>query len=220
MKATTRTKPAKPAYVHDKHLAALPKPARHEIGPILTAWDEIREWDKIERCFNSAADKGWQMVSFGPFWRGFAPCVPGEYVYRVVTLERPYYHPSSQEYLRFLEDSGAEIVHVFSGGAILRRPALDGPFEVTSTASSKLAHLRILTNKAVIFLWLAYLCCALWMIVPLINLWIPRPPDPMRALTATLGFLTSIVLALGAHLRLRRVDKRFRALITENAVHE
>jgi len=222
MKSTTQTKTAKSAYVKDKHLATLPEPIYREVGPIVMTPDEMNAWDRMEEYFNTKAEQGLQMVHAGPIRWGFAPCKPGEYIYRVVTLEQPYYYPASQDYLKFLVDSGVEIVFVGGNGtyAIVRRPAVEGSFEITGTVSSKLAYLRILNNRIVALLWVAYLVLILYTVTGVANMWSPRPPDPILASMMTGGMLITLIPAILAHVLLRRNDNRLLALIAESAVHE
>jgi len=222
MKTHTTTKTVKPVYVKDKHLTPLPKPTRYDLGPIIWTPDEVNAWDQLEDYFNTKADQGWQLVHVGPIKWGFVPCDPGEYIYRVVTLEEPYYYPASQDYLQFLVDSGVEIVFVgwYSSYAIVRRPAADGPFELTSTISSKLAHLRLFNNRLVGMLGFAYGLLLVYAVCGLIALWGVLPPDRVMGSLATIVTLLTAFMAIPALFLLHRNDKRFRALIAESAVHE
>jgi len=222
MKTTTNTKTAKPVYVQDKHLAVLPKPTRYELGPIVWTPDEVNAWGRIEDYLNTKADQGWQMVHADPIRWGFIPCEPGEYIYRVVTLEEPYYYPSSQEYLKFLVDSGVDIVFVGKYGsyAIVRRRGLDGPFEITGTVSSKLAHLRVLNNRMISLLWTGFFLLAVYVGLGALILTALDPFNVVLASIVGLGFLFCISMVVGASVLLHRNDKRFLALIAESAIHE
>jgi hypothetical protein len=137
---------ARPAIVPDKHKAELPRPTRREAGPLRVALDtdEERAFAIVEDYFNRRCQEGWALVDVGPLRWGFVACEPGEYVYRVATLEDPYYTPASQDYLDFLVSSGTEVVDIYANQfAFLRRPAALGPFEVAaSRGAGRLAALR------------------------------------------------------------------------------
>lgn len=67
-------------------------------------WFWVWDFEKEERWLNGMAQSGWLLdgVGFGTYH--FAPCAPGEYAVR---LEM---HPYDKEYIRFMQDTGAEYV--------------------------------------------------------------------------------------------------------------
>jgi len=232
MATTKTTRPVRPHLVNDKHLTPMPKPTHREVGPLHWMWGTNEQvlWKEVEEYFNAKAAEGWQMVSVGPLRWGFAPCEPGEYIYRIVPLEEPYNYPSSQNYLSFLADSDVEIVHVLYGlYAIVRRKAELGPFEITGSVSSKLARLRLLNKRMVALLSAA---CA-WMVVLfamaivfiVVNLYRPGDvPDPWFAsfiiVWGAIIVVTMSFCGWFAYRNFRGIDASLADLVADSAIHD
>ena len=71
--------------------------------------------------------------------------MPGAYQVRMELLDNPPSHPESQQYLRFLEETGAEHVGSYMRWVYLRRPTDLGTFDLFSDNASRIRHLgRIL----------------------------------------------------------------------------
>ena len=120
---------------------------RKIIHKVFFAWD----FDKEEKWLNELAAKGLSLIGVGLFRYEFEETLPGEYSYKLELLEKNINHPESQQYLAFLEETGAEHVGSWIRWAYLRKKRSEGEFELFSDNASRAKHLvRILTLIGVI----------------------------------------------------------------------
>ena len=110
---------------------------RHTIRKWFWAW----EFDKEEKWLTECAAKGLALVSVGFCRYDFEECTPGAYQVRLEFLDNLPSHPESQQYLRFLEETGAEHIGSFMRWVYLRRPTEYGPFDLFSDNASRVRHL-------------------------------------------------------------------------------
>ena len=223
---------AKHHLVKGKHLTPMPKPTHREIGPLHWMWtvDALALCREMEDYFNAKAAEGWQMVHVGAIYWGFAPCEPGEYIYRVMYLDESYRHPSSQDYLTFLTDSEVEIVAVYLGWmAIVRRKAALGPFEIAGSISSKLAGLRGLSKRMLSIL--AATCVymilffALTVAIVVQNSLAPGDGSDPGFANFMIAWGAIVVLSMSfcgwfAYRNLRRIDTSLADLIADSSIHD
>lgn len=107
------------------------------------AWD----FDKEEAWLNKMAGIGLQLtgVSF-PFRFEFEDGTPGEYAVRLELLDHWPSHPESAQYIRFVEDTGAEHIGSIMRWVYFRKKTDAGGFDLFSDIDSRIRHLnRILT---------------------------------------------------------------------------
>jgi hypothetical protein len=103
-------------------------------------WSTTVDLDERERWVNEHVANGWALVGNTLLRYEFEECTPGEYIYRLEVLSKPTKAPESQEYLRFVRETGAEVA-VESGALVwFRKKAADGPFEIFSDVDSRLAY--------------------------------------------------------------------------------
>jgi len=111
------------------------------------AWD----FDKEEKWLNDMAKKGWALDEVGFCRYGFSECAPGEYVVRLEMLENMPSSEAGQDYIDFVEGTGAEMVGSYMRWAYFRRKAADGGFDLFSDIDSRIRHLdRIMKTMGVI----------------------------------------------------------------------
>lgn len=115
-------------------------------------------WENEEKWLNKMSAKGLAMKSYTWCRYVFEETPPGEYIYRIDFLD---HMPSSQkgkEYIRFLEETGAEFVDFYFRWVYFRKKADRGPFFLYSDISSQITH-----KKRVRAFWLifAFLECAI-----------------------------------------------------------
>jgi len=98
-----------------------------------------------EEWLNEMSQDGYAMSDYrmGIFADTFSfeKCEPGEYIFRILVLDKSKNHPDSIRYLRFLRDSGVE--HVGSNwynAVFLRKKTADGPFEIFTDRNSQLKY--------------------------------------------------------------------------------
>lgn len=112
---------------------------RKVMHKIFMAW----EHEKEEAWLNEMAATGWNLVDTSLGRYTFEEGTPGEYQYRLELLEYGARSQESREYIRFMEDTGAEhIATWFNGWTFFRKKVTDGPFEVFSDIDSKIKHFK------------------------------------------------------------------------------
>ena len=113
---------------------------------VIKKWFWAWEFDKEEQWLAECAAKGLALVSVGYARYEFEECTPGAYNVRLEMLDHFPSHPESVQYLKFLEETGAEHVGAIMKWVYLRRPAEMGPFDLFSDNASRVRHLgRILS---------------------------------------------------------------------------
>lgn len=96
------------------------------------AWD----FEKEERWLNNMAADGWVLDGVGFATYYFVRCEPGEYIIRLEMRD------SNDEYIRFMEEIGAEQAGKFFVWHYFRRKTELGSFNMYSDIDSKLEHLN------------------------------------------------------------------------------
>ena len=217
---------ARSRYVNDKHLATLPRPTRWTRRPYQwTTAGSDDAWEKAEDYFNQQAAQGWQLVKVGPLRWGFAPCQPGEFVYRIAFLEEVYGTPASQTYLTLLVDSGAEVVDIQKYlYAVTRRPAALGPYVIEGSTSSRLSHLRETIKRATYHLITAFgIMTTLAVIMGVLSVApIALGPDGFNSalFMCVLGLVSTLPEAWIAYASVRRSLRKMGTLIADTSIHE
>lgn len=102
------------------------------------AWD----FEKEEKWLNDMAAEGWVLCGTGFCRYEFEKCEPGEYTVRLEFLEHLPGSAEGGDYIRFLEETGAEHVGSYMRWAYFRKKAVDGVFDIYSDTTSRVAHLR------------------------------------------------------------------------------
>jgi len=98
-------------------------------------WFWVWEFDKEEQWLNTMAQTGWVLDSVGFCKYTFVKCEPGEYTVR---LEM---HDPDDEYIAFMEETGAEYIGRMVKWIFFRKKTLDGPFEIFSDIDSRISQL-------------------------------------------------------------------------------
>ena len=100
------------------------------------------DWEKEEQWINEMAAKGLSLTSIGFARFEFEECLPGEYTYRCELLENQPNHPESEQYIRFVEETGAEHIATWFRWVYFRKKTADGSFELFSDNESKIRYLK------------------------------------------------------------------------------
>jgi len=100
------------------------------------------EYDKEEKWLNNMSAKGLQLcgVSFMTYY--FEEGAPGEYIYRMEMLKKYPAHADSAEYIRFVEDTGAELIGSLLRWVYFRKKAGAEGFEILSDLGSRVGMLN------------------------------------------------------------------------------
>lgn len=110
-------------------------------------------YEKEEAWLNKLAAQGLHCVDYMMGRYTFEKGAPGEYTYRIQLLENVPTQAESRAYLEFLEESGVEHIASHLRWVYLRKKTVDGPFELFSDISSRIAHYRrVVTMFIPIFL--------------------------------------------------------------------
>ncbi|MBQ2302477.1 MAG: DUF2812 domain-containing protein [Oscillospiraceae bacterium] len=118
---------------------------RKVIKKFFWAW----EYEKEEKWLNEMAAKGLALVDYTFCRYSFEECEPGEYSFKIQLLEHNPNHPKSEQYIRFMEETGAEQVASYLNWVYFRKKASEGPFEIFSDIESELKH-NILIKKLLV----------------------------------------------------------------------
>ena len=120
---------------------------RKVIRKVFFVW----QFDKEEKWLNEMAAKGLALVGVGYCRYEFEECDPGEYGLKIELLDNPPKHPESEQYIKFIESTGAEQVGSYMRWVYFRKKTADGPFDLFSDNSSRIKHLnRVLAFIATI----------------------------------------------------------------------
>ena len=102
------------------------------------AWD----FEKEEKWLNDMAAEGWALCGTGFCRYEFESCEPGEYTVRLEFMEHLPGSDKGQDYIRFLEETGAELIGSYMRWAFFRRKSAEGAFDLYSDLPSRIGHLR------------------------------------------------------------------------------
>ena len=98
-------------------------------------WVWVWDFEKEEQWLNTMAQSGWVLDGVGFCKYHFVRCESGEYTVR---LEM---HGHDEEYLHFMEETGAEYVGRMMKWIYFRKKTADGEFDIFSDIDSRISHL-------------------------------------------------------------------------------
>ena len=110
---------------------------RKVIRKCFLAW----QFDQEEKWLNEMASKGLGLVAIGFCRYEFEQCTPGEYQYRIELLGHKPTHPESVQYIKFVEDTGAEQIGSYMRWVYFRKKTDNGSFDLFSDNASRIRHL-------------------------------------------------------------------------------
>ena len=117
---------------------------RKVIRKLFWAW----EFDKEEKWLNAMAQDGWALEKVGYCKYVFAQCEKGEYIFRLEMLENAPDSEEAQDYISFVEDTGAEYIGNVMKWVYFRKKASEGEFEMFSDTASKVNHVDRIVRLA------------------------------------------------------------------------
>ena len=121
---------------------------RTKVRKWLWAW----QFDEEEAWLNEMAQKGKVLVGYRLGTYEFEDCEPGAYTVRLEMLEEWPTSEEGKDYIRFVEDTGAEMVGRIMKWVYFRKKTADGPFELHGDHASRIRHLRSIITLLVPFL--------------------------------------------------------------------
>jgi len=179
---------------------------RKKIHKLFWAW----EHEKEEEWLNGMSAKGMQLCGVGLCTYTFEEGPPSEYTYRLEMLDNWPGHTKSIEYIRFIEETGAQLVGFVKRWAYFRKKTSLGGFEIFSDIDSRIKHLN-----RVITLLLALGAISIVNTMNLFRIWDSKGPMPF---TVILCFCAAMCLLLAYGFV--KVYCKKRKLIKEKQVHE
>ena len=105
-------------------------------------WFWIWNFDKEERWLNEMAEKGLALTSVGYCRYTFEPCEPGEYTVRLELLDNLPTNAQSEQYIRFVESTGAEHIDSLFRWIYFRKKSSLGAFDLYSDFDCRIRHLN------------------------------------------------------------------------------
>ena len=104
-------------------------------------WFWAWEFEEEEQWLAALAEQGLALKAVGFCRYDFEECTPGEYAVRLQRLAKPVRKPESQEYITFVEETGAEYIGTVNQWVYFRKRTEEGPFELFSDAASRIRQL-------------------------------------------------------------------------------
>ncbi len=178
---------------------------RKVIKKFLWAW----EYEKEEKWLNEMAAKGLALVDYTFCRYSFEECEPGEYSFKIQLLEHRPSHPESEQYIRFMEETGAEQVASYLNWVYFRKKTAEGAFEIFSDIESKLKH-HILVKKLLVPFGVLNLCVGTGNII---NTW-------FHAREIVWVPFINIACAVLIFYGVSVINKKIKALKKEQTIHE
>lgn len=178
---------------------------RKTIRKLFWGWD----FDKEEKWLNEMSAKGLCLVSVGFCQYDFEPCLPGEYTIRMEFLEKLPGNPESEQYIKFIEDTGAQQVGSYGKWVYFRKNTADGDFELFSDNSSRINHLK----RILLFVGLI---CGLNLYFAAYNFYLFAVCGNEISLLGALNLLLAVLSAYG----FRRLNKKRKRLQAERQIYE
>ena len=109
---------------------------------VIRKWFWAWEFDKEEQWLCDMAAKGKALVSARYATFEFEDSAPGEYAVRLEMLENSPTSPEGQQYIAFVEGTGAECVGTVMKWVYFRKKTADGPFELHGDNATRIKHLK------------------------------------------------------------------------------
>lgn len=100
--------------------------------------------DKETKWLNEMAAEGWGLIGFFMGFYRFSPCEPGKYLYQIDYTSGMF--SVSDDYREFMKEADVDIVCLWGPWVVLRREAVEGPFELYTDVESTIEHYTKIQN--------------------------------------------------------------------------
>ncbi len=118
---------------------------------VIRKWFWVWEFDKEEVWLNEMARRGWILDGVGFCKYTFVESEKGEYAVRLEMLENAPSSVEGQDYIDFVEETGAEYIGNVMKWVYFRQKAVNGEFDLFSDIASRTKHLdKIMRVPAII----------------------------------------------------------------------
>ena len=105
-------------------------------------WFWIWEFEKEEKWLAKMSAQGWHLTSVGYCRYEFEQGTPNEYAVRLEMLNEQPSSAGSQQYIRFVEETGAEYIGHVLKWVYFRKKTSKGGFDLYSDIDSRIRHLK------------------------------------------------------------------------------
>ena len=105
-------------------------------------WFWAWEFEEEEEWLADQAQQGLSLCAVGFCRYDFEECAPDEYEVRLQRLEKPIRNEESQQYISFVEETGAEYIGTVNQWVYFRKQTREGPFELFSDQPSRIRQLE------------------------------------------------------------------------------
>ncbi len=123
------------------------------VRKIFTIW----QFEEEEKWLNKMAESGWTLKSVGFCRYDFERTEPAEYSVRLELLENLPSTPEGEDYIAFVESTGAEQVGAYIRWCYFRKKREQGGFDLFSDLESRIEHVKRIIRFASL-LFIAELC--------------------------------------------------------------
>lgn len=170
------------------------------------AWD----FDKEEEWLNELSEKGLQLTDVKAIRYKFEEGKPNEYTYRIEMLDEFPSNKKSRDYIRFLEETGVEMIGCYLRWIYLRKKKSDGDFDLFSDLDSRINHLTKILYLLAILMPLELFC--------VIDLWCTH-----TSVNGAFGLVVTLlnsILAVLIIMGVIKIYKHRKKLKEERCLHE
>lgn len=172
---------------------------RTKIHKLFFVWN----FKKEEKWLNDMAAQGKVLVHVGFGVYEFEDCQPGEYIIRMEMLDNGPCTQKGKEYIRFVEETGAEQVSSIMRWVYFRKKAELGAFELMGDNATRIKHLK------------GIIC----MLIPLALLNLINALNNIDLGNTATGILCAVIVALLAY-GILRLNAQKKALEKEAQLYE
>lgn len=102
--------------------------------------------DIEEIWLNEMSSKGWALSNFFFGVYTFERCEENEFLYKIDLMDNFSGTKSSMDYIKFVEETGAEYISSWGRWVFFRKPASEGPFELYTDVDSQIKLYQKIRN--------------------------------------------------------------------------
>ena len=119
---------------------------------VIKKWFWVWQFDDEEKWLNQMAKDGYELVDVGFGRYTFDDCEKGEYSYKLELMDHFPTSEKSQDYISFIEETGAVYVGNVSRWGYFKKKTEEGTFDLFSDYDSRIKHInKMLTLLIILF---------------------------------------------------------------------
>jgi len=171
-------------------------------------WDK----DKEEVWINEMCDEGWALKKYFLGTYTFEKCEKGEYTYRIDLMRDIESVQESKDYIKFVEETGAEYVTSWYRWVFFRKKTSEGEFVLYTDNDSRISNYKSIRNMFIIAAFLEFIV-AIYLITSLHEM---GEIYPYIIFSIALIFILFVILASVA----MKTNSKINNLIKEKSIKE